>query len=72
MGCLGLQRRWPGSSLWFSRTQLLKQLAGELPGPPHVPLGPSGLCDLPSRPPGAVHRGPPFVVGHMPFVSGMG
>lgn len=33
---------------------------------------PQGLCDLPSRPLGAMHRGPPFVVGHMPFVSGMG
>ena len=42
MGCLELQRRWPGSSLWFARTQLLKQLAGELPGPLHVLLGPSG------------------------------
>lgn len=37
--------------------------------PPHVPLGPQ-VSDLPSRPPGAVHRGPPFVVGHA--VSGMG
>lgn len=40
--------------------------------PPTCAAGPLRVSDLPSRPPGAVHRGPPFVVGHMPFVSGMG